>query len=246
MPTIPAGSEAVLRISSNLRDNSRFFTDSNGLSLISRARPLRKSSISAFFFPITAMIGVENQENSMFLFTDRAQGATSLQEGGLEAIFQRRLRFSDNRGLAEPLNETETFILKNQLLFEKTDSEFRRKLQYRNDHEPLVFLGVLKEKPSIFAKNEAKKLSFSEIEEEFPWKVPEIVRIYLEDWDEERFSARFMNNSEKDEKIVEIFEEFQEKALNGAENVKKQRLFWNQRKETSFSQENTGKIGNFL
>ena len=40
------------------------------------------------------------------MLTDRAQGGASLQSGQLEVMLHRRTLFDDQRGVAEPLNET--------------------------------------------------------------------------------------------------------------------------------------------
>ena len=40
------------------------------------------------------------------MLTDRAQGGGSLQSGQLEVMLHRRTLFDDQRGVAEPLNET--------------------------------------------------------------------------------------------------------------------------------------------
>ena len=43
--------------------------------------------------------------NVLSIITDRCQGGSSLSDGSLELMVQRRLLRDDNRGVGEPLNE---------------------------------------------------------------------------------------------------------------------------------------------
>jgi hypothetical protein len=44
--------------------------------------------------------------NVLSIVTDRSQGGSSMSDGSLELMVQRRLQNDDNRGVGEPLNET--------------------------------------------------------------------------------------------------------------------------------------------
>lgn len=45
----------------------------------------------------------------MTLMNDRAQGGTSLKEGELELMINRRCLYDDGRGVGQALNETNRF-----------------------------------------------------------------------------------------------------------------------------------------
>lgn len=47
-----------------------------------------------------------NTGTTVSVVTDRSQGCTSMVDGQLEIMVQRRLLVDDNRGVGEPLNET--------------------------------------------------------------------------------------------------------------------------------------------
>ena len=43
----------------------------------------------------------------MTVMNDRSQGGSVIEDGAIELMQNRRLLFDDNRGVAEPLNETD-------------------------------------------------------------------------------------------------------------------------------------------
>ncbi|XP_014216796.1 lysosomal alpha-mannosidase-like [Copidosoma floridanum] len=114
------GKEIVSIFASNIQNNGKFYTDSNGREMIKRKlykRPHYKLSlvekVAGNYYPVTTKISIEDKRQMlrMSVMNDRSQGGSSLMPGKIELmvvvlIVQRRLLSDDGVGLDEPLNET--------------------------------------------------------------------------------------------------------------------------------------------
>ncbi|KAF5399826.1 Lysosomal alpha-mannosidase [Paragonimus heterotremus] len=101
----------------NLYKAGEFFTDSAGRRLVRRLRNLTNADeIAANYYPVVNRIMLKGpRENSieysempvlgMAVYTDRAQGGTSLQDGQIELMVHRRLVEDDRLGVDEALLE---------------------------------------------------------------------------------------------------------------------------------------------
>jgi hypothetical protein len=120
------GKEIISRYSTNIKSDGLFFTDSNGREFVERRRgdnklygsieqdPVSIEPIAANYYPVNAAIFVEDNYTSFSVLVDRSQGGSSLSDGSVELMIQRRLLHDDARGCAEPLNETDVGITPNQ------------------------------------------------------------------------------------------------------------------------------------
>jgi len=111
------GKEIVTRYSSDIESNGIFHTDSNGREFIVRERSKRQSydfeefePIAGNYYPVNAAIFLEDDNFAMSVLPDRSQGGTSLTDGVLELMVQRRTIQDDARGVGEPMNETDIGI----------------------------------------------------------------------------------------------------------------------------------------
>ena len=108
------GKEIVTRLETPIENNATFFTDSNGREFLERKRDYRPSwpmevfePMAGNYYPINAAIYIEDQSSSLAVLTDRTQGGSSLLDGSIELMAQRRTLVDDSRGVGEPLNETD-------------------------------------------------------------------------------------------------------------------------------------------
>ena len=108
------GKEIVTRLSTPIKSNSTFYTDSNGREFLERRRDYRPSwSMEVFepvagnYYPINAAMYIEDELASLAMLTDRTQGGGSLVDGSIEMMVHRRTLADDERGVDEPLNETD-------------------------------------------------------------------------------------------------------------------------------------------
>ena len=113
--TFPKGREVVLKFNSGLNSNTVFHTDSNGREMVKRIRDGRGPSYPPFtinepvaenYYPVNAMIALDDGRDEMAVITDVAMGGSSMVDGSLELMVHRRLQADDHRGVQEPLNET--------------------------------------------------------------------------------------------------------------------------------------------
>mmetsp|Transcript_35433 Transcript_35433/g.82180 ORF Transcript_35433/g.82180 Transcript_35433/m.82180 type:complete len:513 (-) Transcript_35433:227-1765(-) len=111
---IPQGTEVVTRYISKISSNATFYTDSNGRDFIQRKLNYRPTwnltqfqPVSGNYYPVNAAIFLEDFKSSLSVLTDRSQGGTSLKDGVIELMVQRRTNTDDSRGVGEPLDETD-------------------------------------------------------------------------------------------------------------------------------------------
>ena len=139
----------------NFDNNKTFYTDSNGLEMQQRILNYRPSfNFSSFeqtsgnYYPINSAIAIidEKANLQMTVLNDRSQGGSSLQQGRLELMQNRRLFIDDNRGVCQALNETDEYgngisvPARYTLLFTERKLEIskQRELQLHID-EPLQY-----------------------------------------------------------------------------------------------------------
>ncbi|XP_050297666.1 lysosomal alpha-mannosidase-like [Anthonomus grandis grandis] len=112
------GIEIISRFTvQNFNNNQKFYTDSNGREMIERILNYRPTysynhtyePIASNYYPVTSNILIrdEKQNLEVAILNDRSQGGSSLAEGEIELMVHRRMLKDDNKGVDEPLNETE-------------------------------------------------------------------------------------------------------------------------------------------
>ena len=102
----------------DIKNNGVFWTDTNGLEMQQRWLNQRPSfnfssfeNVTTNYYPVNSAISIVDTKTK-FKFTvlnDRSQGGSSLNDVHIELIHNRRLFFDDDRGVEEPLNETDQF-----------------------------------------------------------------------------------------------------------------------------------------
>lgn len=106
----------------NFTANETFWTDSNGLEMQERRLNYRPTwnysgdqNISANYFPVNSGIAMrsispQNSTRQVTVINERSTGGSADLSfaGGIELIHNRRLLKDDNRGVGEPLNETDS------------------------------------------------------------------------------------------------------------------------------------------
>ena len=107
------GKEIVSRLTTPLKTNSTFYTDSNGRYFLKRVRNSRPTwkldtyePVAGNYYPINAAIYMQDKLGSLAVLVDRSQGGGSLKDGSLEIMVQRRTLADDHRGVDEAMNET--------------------------------------------------------------------------------------------------------------------------------------------
>jgi hypothetical protein len=102
----------------DIKNNGVFWTDSNGLEMQQRWLNYRPTyNLSSFenvttnYYPVNSAISIVDPKTKLkfTVLNDRSQGGSSLEDGKIELMQNRRLFFDDNRGVDEALNETDQF-----------------------------------------------------------------------------------------------------------------------------------------
>jgi len=123
VPVDDGGKEVVSKWTTSIASDGHFFTDSNGREFLDRMRgdhdifgpdrPIIDEPVSGNYYPVNAAIFIEDDSHSFGCVVDRSQGGSSLTDGALELMIQRRTLHDDARGVGEPLNETDIGITPN-------------------------------------------------------------------------------------------------------------------------------------
>ncbi|XP_022991108.1 probable alpha-mannosidase At5g13980 isoform X2 [Cucurbita maxima] len=107
------GKEVATQITTAMKTNKTFYTDSNGRDFIKRIRDYRadwnlevNQPVAGNYYPINLGIYTQDDKKEFSVLVDRALGGSSLVDGQLELMLHRRLLLDDSRGVAEALNET--------------------------------------------------------------------------------------------------------------------------------------------
>ncbi|CAK9311483.1 unnamed protein product [Citrullus colocynthis] len=107
------GKEVATQITTTMKTNKTFYTDSNGRDFIKRIRDYRadwnlevNQPVAGNYYPINLGIYTQDDEKEFSVLVDRAVGGSSLVDGQLELMLHRRLLLDDSRGVEEALNET--------------------------------------------------------------------------------------------------------------------------------------------
>ncbi|XP_072656505.1 alpha-mannosidase 2x isoform X3 [Canis lupus baileyi] len=110
--------ELALRIHTDIDSQGAFFTDLNGFQVQTR-RYLKKLPLQANFYPMPVMAYIQDAQNRLTLHTAQALGVSSLHDGQLEVILDRRLMQDDNRGLGQGLKDNKRTCNHFRLLLER-------------------------------------------------------------------------------------------------------------------------------
>ncbi|GAV60191.1 Glyco_hydro_38 domain-containing protein/Glyco_hydro_38C domain-containing protein/Alpha-mann_mid domain-containing protein [Cephalotus follicularis] len=107
------GKEVVTQITTKIKSNKTFYTDSNGRDFIERIRDYRKDwelevnqPVAGNYYPINLGIYLKDESTELSILVDRSVGGSSIADGQLELMVHRRLLYDDSRGVGEALNET--------------------------------------------------------------------------------------------------------------------------------------------
>ncbi|GAU96295.1 hypothetical protein RvY_07759 [Ramazzottius varieornatus] len=96
--------EAVMRFTTDIRNNMTFFTDSNGFQVV-RRKVSHDLPMQANYFPASTMAFLQDGEKRMTMHLARGHGVGSQDLGQIEVMMDRYLNQDDARGVEEPLRE---------------------------------------------------------------------------------------------------------------------------------------------
>ncbi|KAJ2942179.1 hypothetical protein O0L34_g15719 [Tuta absoluta] len=159
------------------------------------------------FYPVTSRISIEDLTDRVCfsVFTDRAQGGTSLADGEIDLMLQRRV-FTDDTGLGTSVNDNEwgegvVVRGKHYLYFSKMDHKPYRIFEKKFAKEIQMGPQILISRPDPYGGGtKAKDIWFKSVNELsfLKTKLPIGVHILtLEYWNDETLLLRLENYLEK-------------------------------------------------
>ncbi|XP_047309864.1 probable alpha-mannosidase At5g13980 [Impatiens glandulifera] len=106
------GKDVETQITTNMKTNKTFYTDSNGRDFIKRVRDYRADwnlkvdePIAGNYYPINLGIYTKDENKELSILVDRAVGGSSIVDGQLELMLHRRMTSDDSKGVQESLDE---------------------------------------------------------------------------------------------------------------------------------------------
>ncbi|CAF4081263.1 unnamed protein product [Adineta steineri] len=107
------GKEIILRYDTDIKSQSKYYTDANGREVLQRIRNYRPTynytitePVSGNYYPVNSRIWINETHRQFTILTDRSEGGASLFDGSIELMIHRRLLYDDNLGVGEALNES--------------------------------------------------------------------------------------------------------------------------------------------
>ncbi|XP_061773540.1 alpha-mannosidase 2x isoform X3 [Nerophis ophidion] len=113
-----ANKELAMRLVTNIQNGDGFYTDLNGFQMQLRQRHL-KLPLQANFYPMPSQAYIQDSNHRLTLHTAQSLGVSSLRNGELEVILDRRLMQDDNRGLGQGLKDNKRTVNRFRLLLER-------------------------------------------------------------------------------------------------------------------------------
>lgn len=110
--------EIVMRISSEINNQNRYYTDLNGYQIQPR-KTMSKLPLQANVYPMSTMAYIQDAEHRLTLLSAQALGASSMAPGQIEVFMDRRLMQDDNRGLGQGVHDNKITANLFRLLLEK-------------------------------------------------------------------------------------------------------------------------------
>eukprot|EP00092_Neocalanus_flemingeri_P041867 GFUD01045601.1.p1 GENE.GFUD01045601.1~~GFUD01045601.1.p1 ORF type:complete len:1094 (+),score=331.94 GFUD01045601.1:211-3492(+) len=115
--------ELVMRLKTGVRSNRRFYTDQSGLGVIKREWA-EQAGLEGNHFPITQAAYLQDEQHRVTLLVDHATGASSVEEGWLEVMVDRRTVYDDARGMGEGVLDSRATTHKYWLMVEPKDPSY--------------------------------------------------------------------------------------------------------------------------
>ncbi|XP_071359191.1 alpha-mannosidase 2x isoform X3 [Trachinotus anak] len=110
--------ELAMRLVTDIQSGDVFHTDLNGFQIQPRRRHL-KLPLQANFYPMPSQAYIQDSHHRLTLHTAQSLGVSSLENGQLEVIMDRRLMQDDNRGLGQGLKDNKKTANRFRLLLER-------------------------------------------------------------------------------------------------------------------------------
>lgn len=96
--------EIAMRLSTNINSSDEYFTDLNGYQMLRRVR-FSKLPLQANYYPMPAMAYIEDKNTRLTILTGSPLGCSSLRQGEIEVMLDRKLNQDDHLGLGQGVTD---------------------------------------------------------------------------------------------------------------------------------------------
>jgi len=119
--------EFFMRFETGVRNGEerRLFTDQAGLGMVERIYA-QQAKMEGNYYPVTESAYIEDDKTRLTLLVDHASGVSSLQEGWLEVMVDKRTMHDDARGMGEGVMDSRLTRHRYTLLLEPSDPKVER------------------------------------------------------------------------------------------------------------------------
>ncbi|CEF62357.1 Alpha-mannosidase 2x [Strongyloides ratti] len=97
--------ELVMKFNTSINNRDIFYTDLNGFQIIKR-RYLPEMPIQGNFYPFPSMMYIEDKNKRLSIVTGQPLGVSSLNNGEIEILIDRRSTHDDECGMGEGIQDT--------------------------------------------------------------------------------------------------------------------------------------------
>ncbi|KNC27938.1 Alpha-mannosidase 2 [Lucilia cuprina] len=113
--------EIVMRFQTRIHNDETFYTDLNSLQLIKRQR-FTKIPLQGNYYPIPSAIYIEDDTLRLTVVSAQPLGGSSLADGEVEIMQDRRLTHDDERGLGQGVLDNQPVLHIFRVLLERIDN----------------------------------------------------------------------------------------------------------------------------
>ncbi|XP_065216623.1 alpha-mannosidase 2-like isoform X1 [Planococcus citri] len=110
--------EIGMKISTNVKNDGIFYTDLNGYQIVKR-QYLKKLPLQANYYPMPSSIYIEDEKSRVTVVSAQPLGASSIGEGEIEVMMDRRLNQDDELGLGQGVLDNKPILNVFRLVVEK-------------------------------------------------------------------------------------------------------------------------------
>ncbi|KAK7479475.1 hypothetical protein BaRGS_00029291 [Batillaria attramentaria] len=135
--------EVVMRMKTDLRlKKAEFFSDQNGYQFV-RRRTNMNVQLEANYYPLTSGAILDDGVRRVSLLSAQPHGVASAEPGWLEVMLDRQLRYDDNRGLGEGVEDSKPTTSEFVLLVESRTPSLQRPPEDEKTAAHYVFPSLL-------------------------------------------------------------------------------------------------------
>jgi len=114
--------ELIMRFNSAIQNADVFYTDQNGYQTVER-KQFSNFVLEANYYPSTSIVYIEDLKSRLTIIHSQPVGVSSLGQGSIEIMLDRRLKYDDGRGLGEGILDNRRVLSRFYVIFEHHEQQ---------------------------------------------------------------------------------------------------------------------------